>query len=532
MQRSPPSLSTESASAIKKQRISSPAAQPQLLPLDVLLPVRQGGVLPARQTRGADGRWHQVGSSVPFAGLGVFGEGAAATTSLLGTLAHRRHSTAQPDVDQKDGPQLINVRSKYAVIGMDGMLALAPALIANVAARTPGVPVPILDGELAHALVTLELDSAFIGYMGAQALAHALVVPGSRLVRWLRRVGLRWNSIGDAGVAALCDAMRHVRQHTPRSAAPPIRIETLDLSWNGIGDDGAASLAALLACKAVPTLSHLELDSNSIRSNGASVLGAALSRGGNTLAMLGLSRNLAGATGVEAIANALCASAEIIDVTAGAGEQSENATGVDTADDVEKNGSGKDGDSGGDDVCNAENGVDARRNDHGDLDADGPVRTTAHGSSSALTHLDLSANECGDHGAEALARALHSNDSLTTLRLEQSSVTAAGAKAFAAAMGAQKIGRAKNVTLNSLSLKCNPLGDEGARALSQVFVATRNKDSSLGAAARCAGCELLDLRDTGISEGTCATISAHVNQARHDSGPLRDSESLRLLLKD
>ena len=155
--------------------------------------------------------------------------------------------------------------------------------------------------------------------------------------------------------------------------------------------------------------------------------------------------------------------------------------------------------------------------DGGDAD-----RAAAHGS--ALTHLDLSANECGDHGAEALARALRSNYSLTTLRLEQSSVTAVGAEAFAATLGAQKTGRAKNVTLSALSLKCNPLGDEGGSALAQAMAAAQDKAADLGSAAGCVGLESLDLRDTGISPGACATIRADTDTAARSA--------LRLLLED
>ncbi|KAL0206005.1 hypothetical protein P9112_001312 [Eukaryota sp. TZLM1-RC] len=83
-------------------------------------------------------------------------------------------------------------------------------------------------------------------------------------------------------------------------------------------------------------------------------------------------------------------------------------------------------------------------------------------SNSTLTELNLRRNNITDEGASALARALESNSSLTTLDLQFNNITDEGASALARALES-------NSTLTRLSLQNNKITDEGASALARAL---------------------------------------------------------------
>ncbi|KAF9419435.1 hypothetical protein BGZ76_004246 [Entomortierella beljakovae] len=79
-----------------------------------------------------------------------------------------------------------------------------------------------------------------------------------------------------------------------------------------------------------------------------------------------------------------------------------------------------------------------------------------------LTTLDLRNNSIGNEGALALSEALKINATLTTLNLRSNSIESEGALAFSEALKT-------NTTLTSLSLWSNPIRNEGTLALSEAL---------------------------------------------------------------
>ncbi|MBX9702595.1 MAG: leucine-rich repeat domain-containing protein [Silvanigrellaceae bacterium] len=81
---------------------------------------------------------------------------------------------------------------------------------------------------------------------------------------------------------------------------------------------------------------------------------------------------------------------------------------------------------------------------------------------SKLTHLDLSINQIGDAGAQALAAAIANRTNLTHLDLYQNQIGDAGAQALADAL-------ANHTNLTRLDLSKNQIGDAGAQALADAL---------------------------------------------------------------
>ena len=83
----------------------------------------------------------------------------------------------------------------------------------------------------------------------------------------LRHLDLSRNSLGVAGMRALCDGLSH-------GAAPSLRI--LYLGCNQLGPEGAAALAAALDRGAMPKLSMLHMGGNPLGNQGVAALVAPL----------------------------------------------------------------------------------------------------------------------------------------------------------------------------------------------------------------------------------------------------------------
>jgi Ran GTPase-activating protein (RanGAP) involved in mRNA processing and transport len=89
--------------------------------------------------------------------------------------------------------------------------------------------------------------------------------------------------------------------------------------------------------------------------------------------------------------------------------------------------------------------------------------------------VDLFWNKIGDSGAELLGEALASSSTLTALGLYYSGITAGGAAHIA-----QGVGRSRS--LSTLDLTRNQIGDSGAEALGRALAASSNphRPASLG----------------------------------------------------
>ncbi|KAG0349139.1 hypothetical protein BG005_011129, partial [Podila minutissima] len=109
---------------------------------------------------------------------------------------------------------------------------------------------------------------------------------------------------------------------------------------------------------------------------------------------------------------------------------------------------------------------------------------------STLTTLNLDYNNIGDNGAQLLSEALKTNSTLTTLKLQRNSIGLNGSQALAQALktnsilttlnlwgnsigddGAQALARTlkTNTTLTTLYLASNSIGDDGAQVLAQAL---------------------------------------------------------------
>ena len=79
----------------------------------------------------------------------------------------------------------------------------------------------------------VDLSNNDIGSEGAKPLAEAIAVSAS-----LTSVSLRGNSLGDAGVEVVCNAVQS-NEHS--------KLASLDLATNGCGPDGAKAVTAMMA---------------------------------------------------------------------------------------------------------------------------------------------------------------------------------------------------------------------------------------------------------------------------------------------
>ena len=82
-------------------------------------------------------------------------------------------------------------------------------------------------------------------------------------------------------------------------------------------------------------------------------------------------------------------------------------------------------------------------------------------SNTSLTTIDLRGNNIGDEGAKAIAEALKGNTSLTSINLSNNNIGDEGAKAIADALKF-------NTSLTTIDLDNNNLGDEGKKAVAEI----------------------------------------------------------------
>ncbi|KAI9029521.1 kinase-like domain-containing protein [Hyaloraphidium curvatum] len=118
------------------------------------------------------------------------------------------------------------------------------------------------------------------------------------------------------------------------------------------------------------------------------------------------------------------------------------------------------------------------------------------------TELKAEGQAIGDSGVRALAEALRSNSTLTTLWLDNNSIGDEGARALAAVLKG-------NLALAGLSLSSNSFGDEGARAL----LSSLELNPSL---------TRLDLANNGISDALLEEIKKVVSDPRRKERALQN----------
>ena len=189
-----------------------------------------------------------------------------------------------------------------------GAGARGPSLM-DWSRRTPPLSDEALGegGALAAALRDLGRSPTAL-YLYDNELTSAAAAPLGQLLalkrpRYVRRLNLSGNRLGDSGVIALLDAL---------SAEPAEALLALGLGVNGLGVNAAAALAAELSPSGrLTSLRELRLGGNPLGLGGALALAAPLAKASCRLSTLHLGSTAIGDAGGEAIALALvgtCAS--------------------------------------------------------------------------------------------------------------------------------------------------------------------------------------------------------------------------------
>ncbi|KAK3238678.1 hypothetical protein CYMTET_51328 [Cymbomonas tetramitiformis] len=301
----------------------------------------------------------------------------------------------------------------------------------------------------------LDLSHAGIGVPGALVLSKLLVFNTS-----LNTLDLSSNEIGPEGAKALAVAL------TPNAEGVfNTSLNTLNLYSNPIGDEGAKALAVTLTSNAkgmFNTSLNIHLNGNNIGPEGAEALAVALTPNeegvfNTSMNTLNLSNNTIGPEGAKALAVALTPNAEGVF----------NSTSLNTLH------------LGGNQLC----GLNADL--EGTYAASGikalaealvfntslSIITMAHGVKlpigalrrNELTELDLHGKGLAPDDAIILGAVLVFNGSLNTLNLRNNVIGDEGAKALAYALTPNEEG-VFNTSLNTLDLEGNNIGPEGAKA--------------------------------------------------------------------
>ncbi|KAK3270513.1 hypothetical protein CYMTET_21093 [Cymbomonas tetramitiformis] len=394
-------------------------------------------------------------------------------------------------------------------IGDEGAKALAVALTPNA------------EGVFNTSLNTLDLDWNAIGPEGAKALADALTPNAEGVFNTsLNTLNLNGNNIGPEGAKALAVVL------TPNAEGVfNTSLNTLDLGFNGIGPEGAKALADALTPNAEgvfnTSLNTLDLNSNQLcglnfdgkgtyDASGIKVLAEALVFN-TSLNTLKLSNNeLCGvdqrgvgtynASGIKALADALAfnTSLNTLDLDwNGIGPEGAKAL----ADALTPNAEGvfntslntlglentRIGPEGAKALAvvltpNAEgvfntslNTLNLLRNN---LEDDGRAAilaaleqsdtlTSVCGILRSSTAMDLTIKDLSNEDAKLLAGELVFNGSMNTLNLKLNRIGPEGAEALAVALTPNAKG-VFNTSLNMLDLRYNELGSEGKAALQEA----------------------------------------------------------------
>jgi Ran GTPase-activating protein (RanGAP) involved in mRNA processing and transport/serine/threonine protein kinase len=246
-----------------------------------------------------------------------------------------------------------------------------------------------------------------------------------------KKVDLSHTAIGDAGVAALVDALRENGV-----------ISSLDLRNANISPAGARSLAQVLANNTA--LAWLNLENNAIGASGAGFLAAAFATN-TAVVSLDLSNNRLEAAGAASFAAAFKVNTAVTSV-----DMSANAI----------------GDEGATSLAGAfaENKaivvINLSKNSIGRTGA--AALAQALKLNTAIEAVYLHNNQIGSAGAVALAEAFMVNKVITTVYLASNAIGDEGSVALAAAF---KVNR----DITTVSLDDNDIGDTGAAALANAF---------------------------------------------------------------
>ena len=357
----------------------------------------------------SSGSSYPVGVAAAFAASAPVSATAPCALEVLDLSANRVGSEGAralaTALSRRGCPRLRRLDLSQNVIGAKGAAAAADVLLSQVRAwAAPGSrssSASVSSSFKAHALEELNLRHNGCGDAGAAAVANALresaaesakrakesrgIAPASLLddaryePRALRALRLGFNGVTEIGARALADALIAVRESArdalgEEAARDACVVRELDLACNAVGAAGARALGAALDSG----VEEIDLGNNALGDEGAKCVAKALKENASTRKVL-LAGNDIGAEGAWWIADAMCVNADVrwLDL-----------------------GSNRVGDGGAEDIAEE-------------------LKTNA-----GVQFLDLRRNDIGARGAEALADAAEANDGLTGVCLRGNRVDA------------------------------------------------------------------------------------------------------------
>ncbi|XP_072893968.1 NACHT, LRR and PYD domains-containing protein 3-like [Hemitrygon akajei] len=311
---------------------------------------------------------------------------------------------------------------------------------------------PIDCAVLSHAIgfcdtiKLLDLENCHIQCEGIQRLG-----PGLHKGQELR---LGENKLGDSGVKLVSAALPN----------PECKIQKLELGYVGLTDCGAEDLASALSTN--QTLTELNLSGNELGDSGVKLVTAALRKSECKIQKLWLYGVGLTDSGAEDLASALSTNQTLTELELSGNELGDSGVKLVSA-------------SLRNPECKIQKLelVDVGLTDSGTDDLASALRTN-----SSLTELGLSGNELGDSGVKLVSAALRNPEcKIQKLGLYGVGLTDSGAEDLASALST-------NQTLTELDLSVNELGDSGVKLVS---AALRNPECKI---------QKLELRDVGLTD--------------------------------
>ncbi|CAE7340284.1 NLRC3 [Symbiodinium sp. CCMP2456] len=373
-------------------------------------------------------------------------------------------------------------------------------------------------------LTSINLESSDIGAEGCKAIGEALKTNST-----LTSINLAWYFIGEGGAKAICEALKYnstltsinlesndINAEGGKAIGQAFKtnstLTSINLQATGMGREGGEGAKAIAeALKSNSTLNSIQLAHNRIDDEGGKAIGEAL-KSNSTLTSINLEGNRIGEAGGKAIGEALKSNSTLtsiqlayncIDDEGGKaiGEAlksnstltSINLAGNDISEQVlaEMQKSCLLTDSWSAEAASTAPAPEAGMDWTGKVRIEelaerlkvrcNPSKLNLEGSgllvgiveqveaiaealktNSTLTSINLAWYFIGEGGAKAICEALKCNSTLTSINLEHNDINAEGGKAIGQALKT-------NSTLTSINLQVNGLGVEGGKALAEAL---------------------------------------------------------------
>ncbi len=311
---------------------------------------------------------------------------------------------------------------------------------------------------ISHQILTLNLGHNNIGVEGALDVAKCLQASQS-----LCELDLSNNNIQHTGTKAICESLKNNG-----------KLQTLCLASNSIGFEGCLAIASLLEQHVITSFSSLNLSHNSIGPEGTTHLCQSLRRISHQILTLNLGHNNIGVEGALAVAQCLQTSQSLCELDLS--NNNIQDAGTEAICESLKNNSKLQT------ICLASNGIWAQ----GCL----AIASLLEEHGENVVTLDLSHNELRDVGAVCLSRGLSWCNNLKFFDISNN---------YIRDLGVEAISRNLRCNITEISMACNYIEDNGAKALASCLW-TRNQLT------------LLNLSDNRIGDRGASSLGIALQQ--------------------